>query len=278
VPGAGCVSSSDSADGTIIDNDHSDDAVTEEKIEPGAVSTNRLASGAVTSAKIADGTISSADLADNVVTTDKIADGNVVTSDLAGAAVTSIKIADGAVGATQLATSSVSSSQIVNGTITEVDISSTASLNADTLDGQDSSAFQPRVVIDSVFEHGQLDVATCATVMQISVPVSGAGTIVVDAAATVRLGHTIGTKDRVVLTIQTTPDYCPTVSARNKEITIPEELPSSNSYVFPIALFRVASISTSGTYTYYVNAEMSDGGSAFDDLFSLQLRAIFYPD
>ena len=78
-----CVDSLTIADGSIIDNDLADDAVTEEKIEHGAVGTAKLQNSSVTSAKIADGAVGTVDLADGSVTAAKIAGGAVNESRIA---------------------------------------------------------------------------------------------------------------------------------------------------------------------------------------------------
>jgi len=62
VPCAGCVRSSDIADGTIFSDDLIDGAITSSKLGAGAVGSSSLRNNAVTSTKIADGTITAADV------------------------------------------------------------------------------------------------------------------------------------------------------------------------------------------------------------------------
>ena len=134
VPCTSCVTSSDIADGTIIDNDLAVDAVTEDKIEHGAVGTTKLQNGSVTSAKIADSSITSADLADGSVSTNAIMDGGVRAADLAVSAVTSEKIADSSITHVDLATGSVTSAKIADSTITSDDLAN-GSVSANAIIG-----------------------------------------------------------------------------------------------------------------------------------------------
>ena len=110
-------------------NDIENKAVTKPKIDKQAVTTNRIADQAVKAKK----------LADQAVTTDKIADQAVTTDKIADQAVTTGKIANDAVTGDQVLNDSLTGDDINESTLGTVP----SATNANTLDGQDSSAFLP---------------------------------------------------------------------------------------------------------------------------------------
>ena len=122
------------ADGSVTTSALSDISVTESKIASSAVSSAKLASGSVTSAKVATGAVSSDKIASGAVSSDKIATGAVSSAKLASPSVTADKIATGA----------VTASHLQDGTaLAEIldDDGSGSDLDADRLDGLDSTAF-----------------------------------------------------------------------------------------------------------------------------------------
>ena len=114
------------ADGTIVEVDLANGAVTTAKILDATVAEADLADGAVTTAKILDATVAEADLADGAVTTAKILDSTVMGSDLADGAVTSAKILDATVVEVDLADGAVTSTKILDATIAEADLADDA--------------------------------------------------------------------------------------------------------------------------------------------------------
>ena len=78
-------------------------AITEEKLQDGAVTTPKIAENAVTAQKIAAGAVEAGKIAENAVTAQKIAAGAVETEKIAENAVTTQKIADKAVTTEKLA-------------------------------------------------------------------------------------------------------------------------------------------------------------------------------
>lgn len=83
-------------------------AITSEKINDGAIITNKIADNQITTAKLVDGAI----------TTNKIVDGNVTTNKLDDGAVTTAKISNGSITSDKLQTASVSTSKIEDGAVT----------------------------------------------------------------------------------------------------------------------------------------------------------------
>jgi hypothetical protein len=84
-------------------------------------------------------------LPDGAITSNQLAAGSIGTTQLAAGAVTASALAPGAVGSAQLAAGVVQTSNIASGAVTEAQISASGilvpNLNADLLDGLDSSAF-----------------------------------------------------------------------------------------------------------------------------------------
>ena len=132
------------ADGSVTTSALSDISVTESKIASSAVSSAKLASGSVTSAKVATGAVSSDKIASGAVSSDKIASGAVSSDKIATGAVSSAKLASPSVTADKIATGAVTASHLQDGTaLAEIldDDGSGSDLDADRLDGLDSTAF-----------------------------------------------------------------------------------------------------------------------------------------
>lgn len=84
-----------------------DGAVTETKIQNGAVTTLKVVDGAITNPKIADLAVTTTKLSNSAVTDIKIANGSVTTNKLGDSAVIDTKISDGAVTTNKIANNSV---------------------------------------------------------------------------------------------------------------------------------------------------------------------------
>lgn len=81
----------------VATDDLQDEAVTGDKIAPGAVGTGKLADGAVTDTKIAPGAVTTDAIADGAVTPGKLSDEILESDFVPDGSVTAAKIADGAV-------------------------------------------------------------------------------------------------------------------------------------------------------------------------------------
>ena len=93
-------------------------AITEQKLQDGAVTTPKIAENAVTAQKIAEGAVETGKIAENAVTAQKIAEGAVEAGKIAENAVTAQKIADGAVAAGKIAEGAVETGKIANKAVT----------------------------------------------------------------------------------------------------------------------------------------------------------------
>ena len=121
-------------DGTVQTVDLADASVTNPKLAPNAVTTDKILDGTIlgidiapntlTGLNIFDGSVNTVDLAPNSVTTDKISDGHVTVLKLADDSVNSDKVIDNSLTADDLADGSVSTNEILDGTITSADLDS----------------------------------------------------------------------------------------------------------------------------------------------------------
>jgi hypothetical protein len=258
-----CVTTAHIANQTITTVDLADDAVSEVKLEDEAVSSGKIVTGAVTGAKIAN----------NAVTTAKIADGTIAAADLADGAVTSTKIASGAVSSSAIHSNAVTSSHIVDGTIVAADISPAAALDADTLDGQDGSYYQPKVIIVKSGPDGTVHAvpATCAPLRSTSVETGGSGTVVVTGEAAFALEASSLMK-QPWLAVAAAAGVC-------DDRVRWYGFGSSDLQIERLTVTRVFTIPSAGTYTYFLNSKMHLGYVPDTDTIQDEsLVAVFYPD
>lgn len=98
-------------------------------LSAGSVGQNELANNAVNTDKISDGTITSADIANNAVGSAQIADNSIALGDI------SSDLADRITGMENIADNSITSAKIADGTITDSDIAAGASISPDKISG-----------------------------------------------------------------------------------------------------------------------------------------------
>ncbi|HEV8360892.1 MAG TPA: tail fiber domain-containing protein [Candidatus Thermoplasmatota archaeon] len=123
------------ADGGIGPAQLADRAVTQAKIELGAVTGDRIANSAIGPAQLADQAVTQLKIAPGAVTTDRIANGAVGAAQLAEGAVVASKLATGSVGSGAIADGAVTGAGILNGTITASDVAPGAVTSGGILDG-----------------------------------------------------------------------------------------------------------------------------------------------
>lgn len=151
-------------------------------------------------------------------------------------------------------------------------------LDADTLDGQHGDYYRVFVVSSAADATTYLD-ATCRNYSdgQITITVPRNGTVVVEANARMRLGHTNGTTDLMTLNLDTTTTNCYSYYDL-VSWTIPAAYPTSDSEDYTFTVRRAFPVNT-GTHTFYLNGVMDSGGGNGSDYFWLaQLHATFYPE
>lgn len=113
---------------------------------------------------------------------------------------------------------------------------------------------------------------------QVTLTVPGPGYISVDASLWVKLNHTEGQKDKLQVAISEFPDDIPMDFTAINSFEIPSSWPSAGvvgTTLHPHHMFRVT---TSGTYSYYLVGEMSNGQDTFDYFWYAHMRGIYFPD
>jgi hypothetical protein len=151
-------------------------------------------------------------------------------------------------------------------------------LDADTLDGQHGDYYRVFVVGSAADATTYLD-ATCRNYAdgQITITVPRNGIVVVEANARMRLGHTNGTTDRMILNLDTSAANCYS-SYDQVSWTIPAAYPTSVTEDYTFTVRRAFPVNT-GTYTFYLNGVMESGGGNDSDAFwYARLHATFFPE
>lgn len=112
---------------------------------------------------------------------------------------------------------------------------------------------------------------------QVTLTVPGPGYVVVTSNVQVRLSHTMGTTDRLLVGHS---DDALSLGASTKQhvFDIPSAYPSSSDTRHSFALATTHGVTAPGTYTFYLVGEMASGQSAGDDFWFASTTAIFYPE
>ena len=108
----------------------------------------------------------------------------------------------------------------------------------------------------------------------VTITVPGAGTLIVEADAWMKLDHTTGTNDLLVLNIGTTATDQGTAFSQ-MHWSIPSAMPTTPLSDYSFMVRGVFTITTAGTYTYYLNGYMSSGAST-DEFWYDTMTATFY--
>ena len=154
-------------------------------------------------------------------------------------------------------------------------------LNADLLDGQHGASYQPHLVIAWSTTGATTyltDSVTNYSGGTVTVNAGGSGTVIVEANVWVRLNHTNGTLDTLLLVIGTTATDGGDIY-NDVRWDIPSAYPTVANINHTFTVRRIFSISGAGSYTYYLNGQMLSGYSAGTDCFWFAaMHAIFYPN
>jgi len=158
----------------------------------------------------------------------------------------------------------------------------TEDLNGDTnVDVNDCTGAQGPVGPGAIVQYSQ---GTATGLTAVCVQVSGAsvtlsvpdlGTAVVTATVRVRLEHTLGSPDQVVLLLSRTSADC-TYDAWRAYYTVVTDEPTGQ-YIHAMSVQEPFAIGSAGTYTFYLNALMVTGASAADAVTGAAMIAVFYP-
>ena len=112
--------------GVITTSKIADANVTTEKLNNSAVTTAKLDNGSVTTTKLADNAVTTTKLADANVTTDKLSAGAVTTAKLANNSVATANLIDGSVTNAKIAVNAVGADNIIGGSVTTVKLANEA--------------------------------------------------------------------------------------------------------------------------------------------------------
>jgi hypothetical protein len=115
----------------------------------------------------------------------------------------------------------------------------------------------------------------CTNYMSVSITVPAAGVVAVDATNWVKLNHTGGIEDAVRISIGSSPVDCGD-SNGSWATTIPADIASTtvNQTASPRNVYTVSS---AGTYIYYLNGYMISGADASDRFWFARMFATYYP-
>ena len=117
----------------------------------------------------------------------------------------------------------------------------------------------------------------CTNVLSVTVVLPDAGTVVLEARATVQLQHTTGTLDTLRLHLETSPTTCTTASPANTaQVNSNEPTNSVTPRQFALAPERVLTGVAGGSQTYYLNADMTSGVSTGDLVTQALLTAQYF--
>jgi hypothetical protein len=122
-------------------------------------------------------------------------------------------------------------------------------------------------------------IAGCLNYLSVTITVPQAGSIALMSSAHVWIDHTMGTSDLWSYMVRETPTDCglsfldPTASLAE----IPTAYPTDSSINTASALTNMYTVAAAGTYTYYLNTEMSEGEDANDTMVNASIIAIFSP-
>ncbi len=117
--------------------------------------------------------------------------------------------------------------------------------------------------------------ATCTDAMSVTMTVPAAGTVVVTGVTRLRIGHTAGTEDRWLITVDNTSANC-----RDGAGTWLDSVPSSVATVANVWVSATAQRSfpvAAGTSDFYLSGRMVLGQDATDVFIYGGLTAVFYP-
>lgn len=113
---------------------------------------------------------------------------------------------------------------------------------------------------------------------QVTISVPAAGTISVDADAWIYLNHTNGTMDWAQIHIGTSSSDCSSADYAMMIAQVPANYPTATTQ-HSLHVMRSVTVTSAGTYTYYLNGEDTSAGHDPQDKFWYSnLRAVYYPN
>jgi len=116
---------------------------------------------------------------------------------------------------------------------------------------------------------------TTYTSAEVNITVPRAGEIVIMASVMLDISHTAGTRDIAFVVIQNNTNLCPDDPYLGIMV-VQSGLPT-DTYWQSIPVNKNYTVSSAGTYTFYVNGRMTGGQNAGDRFWYANLIAVFYP-
>ncbi len=110
----------------------------------------------------------------------------------------------------------------------------------------------------------------------VNITVPGPGTIVVQGSTRLHIDHTTGTEDRWLVAVGPDATTCP-LGAWSWLDSIGTNDPTQASYWKSAYAQNAFTVTTAGTYTYYLNAYMISGQDSGDEFIYANMVAVFYP-
>lgn len=111
---------------------------------------------------------------------------------------------------------------------------------------------------------------------EVSITVTGAGTVVVSATVGVGINHTAGISDEARIVVSTSTTDC-AINDYTAFVSVPFSLPTDPFHYTTVPILHSFSVSGSGTVTFYVNGVMALGADSGDRFDSASLVAVHYP-
>lgn len=110
----------------------------------------------------------------------------------------------------------------------------------------------------------------------VNITVPRAGRIIVQGSTRMRINHVAGTEDRWLVAVGNTSTACPTLAWSWLD-SISTDTPTQANYWVSAYAQNEFTVSSAGTYTYYLNGYMVTGQDANDVFIYANMVAVFYP-
>ena len=110
---------------------------------------------------------------------------------------------------------------------------------------------------------------------QVTITVPRAGRIVINANVMLDLNHVAGTRDIAFVVIQNNTSSCPDDPFLG--IMVVADNAPTTTYWQSVPVMKNYTVTSAGSYTFYVNGRMTSGQDASDLFWYANLVAVFYP-
>ena len=115
----------------------------------------------------------------------------------------------------------------------------------------------------------------CVNYAQVTITVTGSGTVAVWSTVRLSISHTQGSHDVVWVIISASPTDC---TATSETTTLRfNDVEPSQAFFLTATVLRGFSVGGAGSYTYYINVVMMLGADIFDSIEASSIIAVYYP-